>query len=85
MHDCIIRDISDTGVRLVVPGGLCSDQFTLFDGGVVERRCVVIWRIGELVGARFEKEDGGLSPPSRRDDLRLIDRSVSRFQSTLNS
>lgn len=46
MRDCVIRDISDTGVRLVVPGGLASDQFTLFDGGVVERRGVVIWRIG---------------------------------------
>ena len=55
VRDCIIGDIYDTGVRLVVPGGLASDQFTLFDGGVVERRCVVIWRIGELVGARFEK------------------------------
>ena len=32
MRDCVIRDISDTGVRLVVPGGLASDQFTLFDG-----------------------------------------------------
>ena len=55
VRDCIIRDISDTGVRLVVSGGLASDQFTLFDRGVVERLCVVIWRIGELVGARFEK------------------------------
>ena len=55
MRDCMIRDISDTGVRLVVPSGLASDQFTLFDRNVVERRCVVIWRIGELVGARFEK------------------------------
>jgi hypothetical protein len=33
VRDCTIRDISDTGVRLVVPGGLVSDQFTLFDGG----------------------------------------------------
>ena len=55
VRDCIIRDISDTGVRLVVPGGLASDQFTLFERNVVERRCVVIWRIGELAGARFEK------------------------------
>ncbi len=55
VRDCVISDISDTGVRLVAPGGLVSDRFTLFDGGVVERRCVVIWRIGELVGARFEK------------------------------
>lgn len=55
MRECTIRDISSTGVKLVVPGGLASDQFTLFDGEAVEHRCSVIWRIGELVGARFEK------------------------------
>jgi hypothetical protein len=55
VRDCKIRDISDTGVGLVVAGGLASDHFTLFDTGGVERRCIVIWRIGEVVGARFEK------------------------------
>jgi hypothetical protein len=55
MRECTIRDISSTGVRLVVPGGMASDQFTLFDGEAVEHRCSVIWRLGELVGARFEK------------------------------
>jgi len=55
MRECTIRDISSTGVKLVVPGGLTSDQFTLFDGEAVEHRCLVIWRLGELVGARFEK------------------------------
>lgn len=55
MRECTIRDISSTGVKLVVPGGLASDQFTLFEGEAVEHRCMVIWRIGELVGARFEK------------------------------
>jgi PilZ domain len=53
---CTIRDISDSGVRLVVPDGLWSSQFTLFDGAPV--RCRVIWRLGELVGARFEKDAG---------------------------
>jgi hypothetical protein len=55
VRECTIRDISSTGVRLVVPGGMASDQFTLFDGEAVEHRCLVIWRLGELVGARFEK------------------------------
>lgn len=55
MRECTIRDISDTGVKLVVPGGLASDEFTLFDGEAVEHRCLVIWRLGELVGARFVK------------------------------
>jgi hypothetical protein len=55
MRECTIRDISSTGVRLVVPGGMAADQFTLFDGEAVEHRCSVIWRLGELVGARFEK------------------------------
>jgi hypothetical protein len=55
MRECTIRDISSTGVKLVVPGGLASDQFTLFEGEAVEHRCLVIWRLGELVGARFDK------------------------------
>ena len=54
-RECTIRDISATGVKLVVPGGLAADQFTLFDGEAVEHRCSVIWRLGELVGARFVK------------------------------
>ncbi len=54
-RECTIRDISSTGVKLVVPGGVASDQFTLFDGDAVEHRCLVIWRLGDLVGARFEK------------------------------
>ncbi len=56
VRKCTIRDISDDGVRLVVPRGLNSSQFTLIDGAPV--RCTVIWRIGELVGARFEKTIG---------------------------
>jgi hypothetical protein len=55
MRNCTIRDISSTGVKLFVPGGLASDQFMLFDGEAVEHRCLVIWRLGDLVGARFEK------------------------------
>lgn len=55
MRECTIRDISDTGVKLVVPGGLGSDEFMLFDGEAVEHRCLVIWRLGEVVGARFVK------------------------------
>ncbi len=54
VRKCTIRDISDSGVRLVVPDGLSSSQFTLFDGAPV--RCRVIWRLGELVGARFERD-----------------------------
>jgi PilZ domain len=54
-RECTIRDISATGVKLVVPGGMASDQFTLFDGEAIEHRCSVIWRLGELVGARFVK------------------------------
>ena len=55
VRECTIRDISARSVKLVVPGGLASDQFTLFDGEAIEHRCLVIWRLGELVGARFEK------------------------------
>jgi len=55
IRDCTIREISGKGVRLVIPGGLASDKFTLFDSGAFRRRCMVIWRLGEVVGARFEK------------------------------
>jgi hypothetical protein len=55
IRECTIRDISSTGVKLVVPGGLAADQFTLFDGEAIEHRCLVIWRLDELIGARFEK------------------------------
>jgi PilZ domain len=55
VRECTIRDISSTGVKLVVLGGLASDQFSLFDGDDVEHRCLVIWRLGDLVGARFER------------------------------
>lgn len=57
VRDCTVRDISGNGVRVVIPGGMASNQFTLFlsDRAADERRCVVIWRLGDLVGARFEK------------------------------
>ena len=54
-RECTIRDISNEGARLIVPGGLASDQFLLFDKGAPERRCSFLWRLGEVVGARFEE------------------------------
>ena len=54
MRECTIRDI-EHGRAACRPRRNASDQFTLFDGGTVERRCLVIWRLGDLVGARFEK------------------------------
>jgi hypothetical protein len=53
LRRCTIKDISSTGVKLLVPGGLECVHFTLFDGGG-EHRCAVMWRLGEIVGARFE-------------------------------
>jgi hypothetical protein len=55
VRECTIRDISSTGVKLVVPRGIASEQFTLFDGEAIEHQCLVIWRLGDLVGARFVK------------------------------
>ena len=83
MRDCMIRDISDTGVRLVVPGGLASDQFALFDGGIVERRCVVIWRIGNW-SALGSKSRRRLVASLRHDNSRPYRPCVGRFRSTLN-
>ncbi|HXW49923.1 MAG TPA: PilZ domain-containing protein [Xanthobacteraceae bacterium] len=51
---CMIRDFSESGVRLYIPGGLTSDQFTLIDRAPLS--CRVVWRLGELIGARFDTE-----------------------------
>jgi PilZ domain len=55
-HDCILIDISDSGVQLHIPGFDVPDEFVLLlsgDGVVRESTYKVVWRRGHEVGAEF--------------------------------
>jgi hypothetical protein len=50
---CELRDISPTGVRIKVdPTIPLQNQFDLFSR-YIERRCRLVWRAGEHLGAEF--------------------------------
>jgi hypothetical protein len=53
--ECMIIDVSDTGVCLEVGGLAVPKMFGLAftPGGEVLRVCCLAWRRGELIGARF--------------------------------
>ena len=53
--ECIIVDVSDSGACLEVGALSVPDLFGLAftAGGEVLRVCSLVWRKGELVGARF--------------------------------
>ena len=59
---CTVRNVSDTGALIRMPGGLSPpDTFDLIielDG--LEASCTVMWRKGEDVGVRFDE------PPRRK-------------------
>jgi hypothetical protein len=53
--DCAVRNLSDQGAMLTVPGphGI-PDAFVLeFDAGAVQRPCTVIWRKERQIGVTF--------------------------------
>jgi hypothetical protein len=55
-HDCVVIDVSDSGVRLHVAGFDVPDEFLLLlsgDGVVRESKYKVVWRRGHELGARF--------------------------------
>lgn len=55
-RDCLITDISTSGVRLHVEGYEVPDQFVLLlSGEGLAKECSyqVVWRLGPEVGARF--------------------------------
>jgi|SRR5665213_2656401 len=66
--ECMIVDVSDTGVCLDVGALAVPKIFGLAftTGGEVLRVCVLVWRRGERIGARFvsakELRDGLLEP-----------------------
>src|SRR5712671_5465566 len=53
--ECLIVDVSDNGVCLDVGALAVPDLFGLAftAGGEVFRVCSLVWRQGELIGARF--------------------------------
>jgi hypothetical protein len=73
--ECTIIDVSDTGACLEVGALAVPELFGLSftAGGEVLRVCALIWRRGELVGARFvsakELRQGFI--PTEEDDWRL--------------
>jgi hypothetical protein len=56
-RDCLITDISDSGVRIQVDGFDVPDDFVLLlagdEVGANERVYRVVWRLGSEIGARF--------------------------------
>ena len=57
LHDCIVNDISDGGVRLRIEGVEVPDEFVLLlteDGySTRERAYKVVWRFGPELGAKL--------------------------------
>ncbi len=53
-RECLVLDISDTGVRLDIVGFHVPDEFVLLlSGDRIVERCKVIWRRDREVGAKF--------------------------------
>ncbi len=56
-RDCLVTDISDSGVRLHVEGLEIPNEFVLLLSGddlhATERAYRVVWRLGYEIGARF--------------------------------
>jgi len=58
---CTLKDISDRGARLLMPGnGDVPDDFLLFlsESGRAHRRCKVAWRVGDQLGVKFVLPEG---------------------------
>ncbi|MDQ2079889.1 PilZ domain-containing protein [Xanthobacteraceae bacterium Astr-EGSB] len=62
-RDCMIVDISDTGIRLHAEHTEVPDEFLILISGVrqARRECRVVWRLGYEVGAEFTDMEHGLA------------------------
>jgi PilZ domain-containing protein len=58
-RDCLIVDMSETGVRLHCEFAELPNDFTLVisDTGRPRRSCRVVWRLGYEIGAQFTDLD----------------------------
>jgi hypothetical protein len=60
-RDCLVVNISDTGVRLHIEGIEVPEEFVLLLSGIENPRrdCRVVWRLGFELGAEFtDLQDG---------------------------
>jgi hypothetical protein len=56
LHFCLVKDISDGGVRIHANGVKIPDTFLLLfpeDGPTQSGNYRVVWRLGEAIGAEF--------------------------------
>ena len=88
--DCLIRNLSDTGAKLIVSAAVAlPDSFDLLiPQKSVTRRVRIVWRRGEAMGVRFdegaprsESRDPDASSLTRR--MRELEAEVARLQSRL--
>ena len=88
--DCLIRNLSDTGAKLIVSAAIAlPDRFDLFiPQKSVTRRGRIVWRRGEEMGVRFDEDaprsesrDPDASSLTRR--MRELEAEVARLQSRI--
>ena len=63
---CLVCDISSTGAKLVVTDAASlPDSFLLMLSslGNAKRTCVIVWRLEQMIGVRFEAADGRSTKP----------------------
>ena len=62
-RDCMIVDISDTGIRLHAEHTEVPDEFLILISGIrqARRECRVVWRLGYEIGAEFIDVEHGLA------------------------
>ena len=87
--DCLIRNLSDTGAKLVVSAAVAvPDRFDLFipQKGVT-RRVQIAWRTGEEIGVRFadapRSEQSGSEAGALKQRVRELEAEVARLQSRI--
>ena len=87
--DCFIRNLSDTGAKLVTSAAVSlPDCFDLFlSNKSVTRRAQIVWRRGEEVGIRFEdarpSERSGADESALKRRIRELEAEVARLQSRI--
>ena len=62
-RDCLIVDVSDTGIRIHAENVDVPDDFIITITGVQQgrRECRVIWRLGFEIGAEFTDTQRGFA------------------------